>query len=158
MQVNAGNRIVNWGGGIRRLAVVNFMTLIMVGFLAYLIFSTNGNSANADSAIYTCKIKHVYSLSAEGLFSESNWESIFEGGEFIVSKDTGAISGETLTTILAKETRVINSGSDENSFKAVAYFEGQLQLIEIQEFRSDKNKPFVASSMGGAGIVTGMCQ
>jgi len=76
----------------------------------------------------------------------------------MVSKDNGSISGETLTTWLAKETGIINPGSHENSFKAVAYFAGQIQVIEIQEFRSGKNKPFVSLSMGGAGIVTGMCQ
>jgi len=71
---------------------------------------------------------------------------------------TGDISGKTLTTIRAKETRIVNPGSNENSFKAISYFKEQFQLIEIQEFKLSKNKPFVASSMGGAGIVTGVCR
>jgi hypothetical protein len=40
----------------------------------------------------------------------------------------------------------------------VAEFEGQIQVIEIQEFNKKSKKPFVAISMGGAGIVTGMCE
>ena len=120
--------------------------------------SIYGGSAIADSTTYNCKIKYVYSLSDKGLLNASNWQSDFESNEFTVSKSTGAIKGKTLTTIRAKETQVINSGSNENSFKAIAHFKEQFQLIEIQEFKPGKNKPFVASSMGGAGIVTGVCQ
>jgi len=43
-------------------------------------------------------------------------------------------------------------------FKAVAYFNGQIQVIEIQKFKQTKFKPFIALSMGGAGVVTGACQ
>ena len=90
-------------------------------------------SAFADSSTYKCKIKHVYNLSDKGALNTSAWQHDFEGNEFKVSKSTGAITGETLTTILAKETQVINSGSTENSFKAIAYFKGQVQVIEIQQ-------------------------
>jgi hypothetical protein len=30
--------------------------------------------------------------------------------------------------------------------------------IEVKEFRKGTVKPFVSSSMGGAGIVTGICK
>jgi len=118
------------------------------------------NSAKAGSVTYHCKINHVYELSDKGFLisSNPNWRNVFEGGEFSVSKDTGSIRGKTLTTINAESTQVINSSSNENSFKALAYFEEQIQLLEIQEFISGKNKPFIALSMGGAGIVSGICQ
>ena len=80
-----------------------------------------------------------------------------KGSQFSVSRVTGEIIGEVVPTLMAKSTRVVNKGTTENSFKAIADFGAQYQLIEIQEFRTENIKPFVASSMGGAGIVTGTC-
>ena len=64
---------------------------------------------------------------------------------------------------MAEKTWVVTFGSVENSFKAAAEFEvaqgnRQIQVIEVQEFRRASVKPFVALSMGGAGIVTGLCR
>jgi hypothetical protein len=59
---------------------------------------------------------------------------------------------------MAEYTRVVNKGSNEYSFKAVADFGENYQLLEVQGFRESSVKPFIASSMGGAGIVTGLCK
>ncbi|WP_372694751.1 hypothetical protein [Immundisolibacter sp.] len=81
-----------------------------------------------------------------------------KAGSFSVSRVTGEIIGDVVPTPMAKSTRVVNKGTKENSFKAVADFGEQYQLIEVQEFVTGEVKPFVASSMGGAGIVTGTCK
>ena len=81
-----------------------------------------------------------------------------KGSIFTVSRSTGEIVGKVVPTLMAKSTRVVSKGSKENSFKTVADFGEQYQLLEIQEFRESTVKPFVASSMGGAGIVTGLCK
>jgi hypothetical protein len=52
----------------------------------------------------------------------------------------------------------IRKGSSEYSFKAVADFGDQIQVLEVQEFRSGPIKPFIAMSMGGAGIISGRCK
>ena len=129
---------------------------------AVLILAPLQSFANNDY-FYQCRVEHVYNLTQEGVIRITpEWESSFIGSTFQVSKRTGAIAGDTLTTIFANDTQVVNAGSSENSFKALAFFDsqgggGQVQLIEIQEFITGKQKPFVASSMGGAGIVTGVC-
>lgn len=107
---------------------------------------------------YVCQVKNAYELSPEAKLVASNWEKEFKNSTFYVDRKTGEIEGKVLTTSLAYTTTVINSGSTENSFKAIAQFEGQIQVIEIQEFRNGISKPFVALSMGGAGIVTGTCK
>lgn len=112
----------------------------------------------ASPSSYLCTIDHVYGLSREGALERSPWEQTMKGGTFSLSRETGAIEGATLTTRLAGSTTVIEAGSEVYSFKAVAYFERQVQVIEVQEFRKGAVKPFVATSMGGAGIVTGTCQ
>ena len=114
--------------------------------------------SKAGDLLYDCVIKHVYDVDDMGNLKASGWQKEFKSNKFTVTRETGKITGQTLTTVLAKNTRVINIGSKENSFKAVAEFEGQFQLIEIQEFKKGTKKPFVASSMGGAGIVTGTCE
>ncbi len=125
--------------------------ILFFALYAYTSFSYSGDLS------YNCVIKKVYDVNETGELVASSFESEFKGSKFSVSRETGRIIGNTLTTVLAKETRVINYGSNENSFKAIAEFESQFQLIEINEFKKDNKKPFIASSMGGAGIVTGIC-
>ena len=115
-------------------------------------------SAIAATHSYTCYVAHVYSLSEEGSLKTSAWEKEMKGSTFVVSRTTGEITGKVVPTLMAKSTRVVNQGSRINSFKAVADFGEQYQLLEVQEFREGTVKPFIASSMGGAGIVTGTCK
>jgi hypothetical protein len=128
-------------------------TFPLVVLLLFLLVSIS----EAGSISYKCIIKHVYDVDDLGELKVSNFQNQFENNTFSVSVETGEINGEVLTTILANRTAVINSGSTKNSFKAIAEFEGQIQLIEIQIFKDGKFKPFVATSMGGAGLVTGTC-
>lgn len=107
---------------------------------------------------YTCEVLYVYDLADDGSLEVSNWQETMAGSNFSVSRETGKISGEVLPTVRAKSTQVINPGSKEYSFKAVADFGNQHQLLEVQEFKDADPKPFVATSMGGAGIVTGLCE
>lgn len=107
---------------------------------------------------YACRVLQVYDLAADGHLASSAWDASLKDGSFTVSRDTGDIVGQVLPTALAKSVRVVNRGSKQNAFKAVADFGEQIQIIEIQEFRDGPVKPFVAASMGGAGIVSGVCR
>ena len=107
---------------------------------------------------YVCVVEHVYDVSAYGKLIESELDDEMEGARFAVSRLDGKILGEVLATPLAESTRVVNRGSGGNSFKAIADFGDQFQSLEVQEFREGERKPFVASSMGKAGIVTGVCR
>lgn len=122
------------------------------------LFLSSGNNAIAGALAYTCEVAHVYSLTDKGTLETSALEKDMKGGSFSVSRVTGEIIGEVIPTLMAKSTRVVNNGSKENSFKAVADFGEQYQILEVQEFREGAVKPFVSSSMGGAGIVTGSCK
>jgi hypothetical protein len=128
------------------------------GFLLLLFLASFVAASEVDDLSYDCVIKKVYDVGDAGMLKESGFQKQFVGNKFSVSRETGKIVGQTLTTVLAKNIRVINSGSKENSFKSIAEFEGQIQLIEIQLFKKSIKKPFVATSMGGAGIVTGICE
>ena len=107
---------------------------------------------------YVCTVEHVYSVSDYGKLIESELDDEMEGTRFAVSRLDGKILGEVLATPLAASTRVVNPGARSNSFKAIADFGDQFQSLEVEEFREGERKPFVALSMGGAGIVTGICR
>jgi len=114
--------------------------------------------ARAGPLAYTCTVTHVYTVNDSGAIEVSGFEKEMKGSTFSVSRVTGEIIGEVVPTLLAKSTRVVNKGTKENAFKAVADFGEQYQLLEVQEFKTGEVKPFVAVSMGGAGIVTGTCK
>ena len=120
-----------------------------------LLICTNLNAATLS---YTCEVTNVYGLNDDGSLKVSGFDKGMKGSKFSVSRVTGEIIGQVVPTIVANSTRVINKGSSENSFKTVAEFDEQFQILEVQEFRKGDSKPFVSTSMGGAGIVTGLCK
>ena len=131
------------------------MTFRLISAVTLLLVS---NFANSAQLAYTCTVARVYTLSDSGTIEVSLFERYMKGSAFSVSRVTGEIIGQVVPTLMAKSTRVVNQGSKENSFKAVADFGEQYQLLEVQEFMPGDVKPFVAASMGGAGIVTGTCK
>ena len=119
------------------------------------LFLCFSGAASAGEFAYTCEVSHVYSLKENGsleTFPDSELEKIMKKSSFSVSRETGALIGNSvsLDTSLAKSTRVILSGSKENSFRAIADFgdfkisgNHPYQFIEIKEFRKSTKKPFV---------------
>ena len=130
--------------------------------IAILIFALSlilcTNNSRAGELSYTCTVMNVYKVGAKNDLIHSLWQKDFRGSQFSISRVDGQIIGEVLPTLNARKTYVHNPGSNQNSFKASADFNGQYQLIEVKEFVESKTKPFVAMSMGGAGIVTGFCK
>ena len=129
------------------------MKLVSTAIL--LLICTNLNAA---ALSYTCEVTNVYGLNDDGSLKVSGFDKGMKGSKFSVSRVTGEIIGQVVPTIMANSTRVINKGSSENSFKTVADFGEQFQILEVQEFRKEDSKPFVSSSMGGAGVLTGLCK
>ena len=131
------------------------------------LLSCLSGAASAGEFAYTCEVRHLYSLERKGSLEtvpESKLERLLKESSFSVSRETGMLTGNSasLDTSLAKSTRVIQRGSIENSFKAVADFGDfengthPYQFIEIQEFQKGDPKPFVLMCVWG--IVTGVCR
>ena len=107
------------------------------------LFSCLSGAASAGEFAYTCEVRHLYSLEKNGslkTFPESKLEKLMKESSFSVSRETGALTGNSasLDTSLAKSTRVINRGSKDNLFEAVADFGNfendthPYQFIEIE--------------------------
>ena len=137
-----------------RKKIKMMIRMIITFFILFIVSSTSV----AGELSYTCKVIHVYELDNDGSLRISIWEKQFNDSEFSVSRVTGEIIGEVVPTLLSRSTKIINKGNKEYSFKSIADFGNQVQLIEIQEFAQKEKKPFAAISMGGAGIVTGLCK
>ena len=150
------------------------MKIMSMGVMIFSILTASCPPLFADDLTYKCKVTNVYDLNDDGSLRVSNWRKQFKGSEFSVSRTTGEIVGEVIPTLMANSTTVINKGNESYSFKAIAKFDAvnkplssgsedavstaSFQLLEIQEFHKGPVKPFVAMSMGGAGIVTGTCE
>jgi hypothetical protein len=131
------------------------------------LFLCNNYTASAGEFSYTCEVSHVYNLEKNGelkTFPDSMLEKIVKENTFSVSRETGMLIGNSasMDTSRAKTITVINKGTKENSFKAIADFGNfengnhPFQIIEIEEFSVGTEKPFVL--MGELGIVTGVCK
>lgn len=136
-------------------------------FVFAVLLSCLSSATSADAFTYICEVSHLYSLGKNGVLEtspESELERLMKKNSFSISRETGVLIGNSasLDTSLAKSTRVINRGSKENSFEAVADFGGfesgthPYQFIKVEEFQKGTVKPFVV--MGEVGIVTGVCK
>ena len=126
--------------------------LIAVGSLLFV------SSSFAGALSYTCVVTHAYSLSESGELRRSTMESEMKGSSFSVSRISGRIEGQVIPTMDAKSTRVVNNGSADSSFRAIADFETHVQTLEVREFITGPVKPFVSLSKDTGGIVTGTCK
>jgi hypothetical protein len=134
------------------------MKMIIRMIIAFFILFVASSTSVAGELSYTCKIINVYELSNDGSLRSSNLEKQFKGSEFVISRVTGDIIGVAVPTLLARSTKIINKGNNEYPFRSIADFGDRVQIIEIQGFVPEEEKPFIAISMGGAEIVTGLCK
>ena len=89
------------------------------------LFLCASGATSAGEFAYACEVSHVYSLANNGsLETLPALEKIMKEHSFSVSRETGMLSGNSLTldTSRAKSTRVLSRGSTKNSFTAVADF------------------------------------
>ncbi len=128
---------------------------MIIAFFVLLVVSFN---AVAGELTYTCKIFNVYDLSSYGYLKHSDLEKRFKGSEFIISRATGDIIGVSVPALLPRSTKIVIKGNDENPFRSVAEIRDGVQVIEIDESVPGKEKPFIAISIGGTEIVTGLCK
>lgn len=143
-------------------------------FCCCVFFIFTASYSFAGQLSYTCVIHHAYDLDDKGGLKKSFAYDQSKGRQFSVSRVSGEIIGPYLTTELATSTKVINSGSEDYSFKAIAHFDSvakpfstgdetheytsKVQVIEVQEFADGAEKSFIALSMSSAGLITGVCK
>jgi len=150
------------------------MKIIIRATMVFFILFVSCLSSIAAELDYTCIVINVYDLEEDGSLRTSNWSKQFKGREFSVSRIAEEVIGEVVHTLLANSTIVINEGNKKYSFKSIVKFDGannplsswtedakgtfSIELFEAQQFHYRNRKPFVAMPLGGAVIVTGLCE
>ena len=127
---------------------------MIIAFFVLLVVSFNAVAGE----LYTCKILNVCELAGYGSLKHSDLEKQFKDSEFIISRATGDIIEVVVPTLLPGSTKIVIKGNDENPFRSVAEIRDGVQVIEIDESVPDEEKPFIAVTIGGAEIVTGLCK
>lgn len=123
----------------------------------FVLFVVSFNAVAGDLT-YTCKIINVYELANYGSLKHSDLEKQFKGTGFVISRVTGDIIGVAVPTLLPRSTKIVIKGDDENPFRSIADYKDGVQLIEIYAFVPQEEKPFIALSIGGTEIITGLCK
>ncbi len=75
------------------------------------------------------------------------------------SPGTGNIIGDFISNAEASSIKVVDYGSDENSFEVVSFFNvhyPNAEYLVVSEYKDSKLKPFHASN--GNGVFTGLCE
>lgn len=99
---------------------------------------------------YRCTIERVIDSLDDNASSIAGKRKIYIGKEFTVDRRTGVMAGALKNAYLT-EPRVIDSGSSENSFKAVTAMRrdqgvgagSNLYAIVVREYAESSKKPFV---------------
>jgi hypothetical protein len=136
-------------------------TLIAVAVAAIAVVGSLAASARAEER-YECRIREAYRVTDQGTLEAGAWSGDPQRGRFTVSRESGQVIGDWLTTVRASRTEVTQAGNSEWGYLTLARFQNEhgesIQTIHIQHYHPGPDKPFVASSPGGVGLVSGICQ
>jgi len=131
--------------------------LIRIIMAFFILFVVSFNAVAGEHS-YTCTIMHVYELDNDGSLRSSDVEKQFKGKGFLISRVTGEIIGDVVPSLLSRSSKIIVKGNNDYPFKAVTDFGYQAQLVRTNGFFPEVKKSFFATSIGGAGFITGLCE
>ena len=115
--------------------------------------------AGTDS--YSCSVAQILELNKEGAFAKH--EGIFKGllGEtFTIDRTTGKMFGLPFGTESYKSVTVLDKGSKDNSYKAIALSHEPnmwVKYVYVAEHQPGKKKPFWGTDDGNK-IFSGICE
>jgi hypothetical protein len=131
-----------------------------IATLAFASLAAISGLACAGDFQYECTVRLGLSLTEQGTLSPHQTSKSIVGATFTVDRVTGRIIGGPLDNPNLR-TEVLDRGSREMSFQA---FSRSTQMshsthIEIQEFVSGAEKPFVATTtLYFPGVYSGICK
>jgi hypothetical protein len=127
--------------------------------IAVCLLAVSGLTRAGDSH-YECTVLSAWTLTDKGTL-ESHWTNkSMVGAKFTVDRITGRIIGGPLDNANLKN-EVIDRGTREMSFQALSRSTQKTHTthIEIQEFVSGSEKPFVGTTtLYHPGVYSGVCK
>jgi len=125
-------------------------------FILFVMTLSTQSFAGKDD--YICTILQVQALHSSGSFNLL--DSSLVGKSFSINKDTGKVDGKTFSNKNFKEIRVLDHGSEKNSYKHIAISPPPnilFQYIYVREFVNGPGKPFWGTDDGDK-VFSGTCK
>ncbi|MGE6315736.1 hypothetical protein ACQKC1_08075 [Shewanella baltica] len=127
------------------------------------VFSCWTVAATAAGRDYKCVVERVSSASGDNGSSHQFYVDNYVGRDFSVDRASGVMAG-ALKNSYVTEPQVIDFGSSENAYKAVATMRvdqgagagSSVYALTIEEFESGPEKPFVF--LMNATVFFGKCE
>jgi hypothetical protein len=136
-----------------------FVTLVATAVVA----SLSWTPVEAGPNHYTCTIKAVYRVSADGQLAPRGPSLLNAqvGATFTVDRDTGTVIGDeeqsvTRGTLRASQVVVHDRGSTHTPFSLSWQFPNDVYVLHVLEPDPGVGKPFVFA--GALEVVTGTCR
>jgi hypothetical protein len=126
--------------------IMTIKIMLVLSVMAAAVMSSAALAGND----YRCTIERVIDSIEDNSSSITVKKKMYIGKEFTVDRRTGVMAGALKNAYLT-EPRVIDSGSNENSFKAVTAMRkdqgvgagSNLFAIVVKEYSESSKKPFV---------------
>ena len=131
-----------------------------IASLAVVLIAVVYGASSAGEAHYECTVVSAERLTEKGMLSPDGTIKSMVGAKFTVDRGTGRIIGGPLDNSNLK-IDVVDRGTREMSFQAFSRSTQRTHttLIEIQEFVSGTEKPFVGTTtLYYPGVYSGMCK
>ncbi len=136
------------------------MNAAQIAMIAVLCLSGVSGRVNASDTHYECTVVSAMKLTDQGTLLPHWTIKPMVGAKFTVDRVTGRIMGGPLDNANLK-IEVVDRGTSEMSFQAFSRStqKTHTSLIEIQEFVSDAEKPFVGTTtLYYPGVYSGICK
>lgn len=136
------------------------MNVARITAVAVLCLASVSARGSASDTHYECTVVSAVNLTNQGTLSPHWAIKPMVGVKFTVDRVTGRIMGGPLDNVNLK-IEVVDRGTSEMSFQAFSRStqKTHTSLIEIQEFVSGAEKPFVGTTtLYHSGVYSGICK
>ena len=136
------------------------MNAARIATIALLFLATISGRTHAGDTHYECTVVSAVKLTEQGTLSPHWTINSMVGAKFVVDRATGRIIGGPLDNANLK-TEVVDKGSREMSFQAFSRSTQKTHTthIEIQEFASGAEKPFLGTTtLYYPGVYSDICK
>lgn len=129
-------------------------------FAGLVLAGTGWSQATCAAGAYLCTTKQVMELSNRGVMEKDTgiYKSLVGTG-FTINRETGEVIGEPFDTRYYDQVTVLDKGSRENSYKAIATSPPPnvwVMYIYVAEHHRGSAKPFWGTDSGNK-IFSGVC-
>jgi hypothetical protein len=132
------------------------MKKIIYLFIFFVLTSPAQSFAGRDG--YICTILQVQALHSSGSFN--TLDSYLIGKSFSIDRNTGEVVGKPFEHKSHKEIRVLDRGSEKDSYKHIVISNPPniwAQYVYVREFTNSLEKPFWGTD-NGEKIFSGVCK